>query len=93
MGSVKGVAVPYIIALILGIAVVAVLGYWFFILGGKFGGTGTTAECQAREISYCQAWSASGYNIQPLEPDWGSCTSIRNAADRVSACKALLGES
>lgn len=90
----KGIAVPYIIALILGIAVIAILGYWFFVLGGKIGGVGVTTECQAKEASYCQAWSAVNYNdnLKPLEPDWGTCTRIKNARDRETECKKLLGE-
>ena len=49
----KAVAIPYIIALIIGVIVVAVLGYWFIssgIIGNKIG---TEAQCTARKTEYC----------------------------------------
>ena len=55
-------AVPYIIALILGIVVVGLLGYWFFVLGGQVGGTGTTQQCNAKQASWCQQWSLTGFS-------------------------------
>jgi hypothetical protein len=58
----KGIAVPYVIALILGIIVVGVIGYWFFVLGGKGGGTGTETACQAKLVSFCTQWSLKGYD-------------------------------
>lgn len=45
--------VPYIIALIIGVIVVAVLGYWFISSGGKGSNIGTEAECTARKAEYC----------------------------------------
>lgn len=88
----KGVAIPYIIALILGIAVIAVLGYWFFVLGGKLGGIGVTTECRAKEVSYCQAWETLGYgDTKPLEPDWGTCKAIKDYSDPEGRCKNILG--
>jgi hypothetical protein len=71
----KGVAVPYIIALILGIAVVALLGYWFFVLGGRLGGESIAAECEAKLTSYCQAWKTLGYSTaRPTTQDWARCS-------------------
>lgn len=54
----KGIAVPYIIALILGIAVVGLIGYWFFFLS-----KGVPEEaCKTRLRSYCTEWSGTGYD-------------------------------
>ena len=41
----RAVAVPYIIALVLGVAVIGLVGYWFISQGGKAVSTGTSAEC------------------------------------------------
>ena len=45
--------VPYIIALIIGVVVVAVLAYWFISSGGKGVTIGKEAECTARKAEYC----------------------------------------
>lgn len=58
----KGVAIPYIIALVLGLAVVAVLGYWFFVLSGRLTGAEATTPCDAKQIPYCQAWQQRCYD-------------------------------
>ncbi len=60
----KAVAVPYVIALILGIIVVAVIGYWFFVVAGGGGGQLSQTQCQANYINYCTQWSAVGYQPQ-----------------------------
>lgn len=45
--------VPYIIALIIGVIVVAVLAYWFVSSGGKGTKIGIEAECTARKLEFC----------------------------------------
>lgn len=45
--------IPYIIALIIGVIVVAVLAYWFISSGGKGTSIGKEAECTARKAEYC----------------------------------------
>ncbi len=45
--------IPHIIALIMGVIVVAVLAYWFINSGGKGSDIGTEAECTARKAEYC----------------------------------------
>ena len=55
------VPIPYIIALLLGIAVVAILGYWFFVLGGQWGGEVTLQRCRSKAVTYCTSWQATGY--------------------------------
>jgi len=56
------VPIPYIIALLLGIAVVAILGYWFFVLGGQWGGEVSLQGCRNKALLYCQAYQGSGYD-------------------------------
>lgn len=53
--------VPYIVAIIIAIIVIAVLIYWFFVLSGK--GTGTASEqfCRAKEFTYCSAWATDNF--------------------------------
>jgi len=58
----KGVAIPYIIAVLLGIAVVAIIGYWFFFLGGSLGGEVSSADCQRKLVTFCSVWQLSGYS-------------------------------
>ena len=42
----KGVAVGYIIALILGVAVIALIGVWLVMSGGKFSKSSIELECK-----------------------------------------------
>ncbi|MDI6798880.1 MAG: hypothetical protein QMD12_02705 [Candidatus Aenigmarchaeota archaeon] len=55
------VPIPYIIGLILGIIIVGLLGYWFFVLGGRLPGVITEQECNKRKTEYCTKWSVWGY--------------------------------
>ena len=103
----KGIAVPYIIALILGIAVVALLGYWFFILGGTFSGKASLTDCQTKLRTFCFEYSATGYTpTQTFTDVCGSrgvantyapeCCSYRDTllagqANWKDACIALIG--
>ena len=50
----KAVAVPYIIALVLGIGVLGLVGYWLFTSGGKFGGEALSAQCNSQKLIFCQ---------------------------------------
>ena len=45
--------VPYIIALIIGIIVVAVLAYWFITSGKKGSDVSSEVECTARKAEWC----------------------------------------
>lgn len=68
--SQKGVAVPYIIAIVLGIVVIGLVGYWLFISGGRFGTTSTQTDCNGKLLSWCTkrltdanlAWSDDSCN-------------------------------
>jgi len=52
----KAVAIPYVIALVLGIVVIGLLGYWFVFQGGKTIMSGKQAECDAMKFSYCKGF-------------------------------------
>jgi hypothetical protein len=104
----KGIAIPYIIALILGIVVVALLGYWFFVLGGTFTGKASITECQTKLSTYCAAFSTAGYpSSNPAFTD--SCSSstvsstdspeccsyytqLRTGTNWELTCRGLLGQ-
>ena len=86
----KGDAIWYIIAVILGVAVILVLGYWFFNLGGKIGGKTAVAECEAKQITYCQSWKNLGCGaLKPIEIDWKNCEDEQ--PPDTSECETLLG--
>ncbi len=82
----KGIAVPYIIALILGIVVVALLGYWFFILGGTFTGRASITECQTKLSTYCAAFAASGYDTAAFDPFTSSTCPASGTVDAPECC-------
>jgi hypothetical protein len=53
----KGVAVPYIIAILLGVGVIGLVGYWLFVSGGQFGGSATEQSCRNSFSTWCSQWS------------------------------------
>lgn len=84
----KGDAIWYIIAVILGVAVILVLGYWFFNLSGKVGGKTSAAECEAKQIIYCQNWENLGCaDVKPIDIGWDNKCDPPDATD----CEELLG--
>jgi hypothetical protein len=83
----KGIAVPYIIALILGIVIIGLLGYLLFVLGGQVGGTGTAQTCAAKQAAWCQQWSVTGFSggtcptTQAIAIGKASCANDKDATD------------
>jgi len=67
--AMKGVVVPYIIAIMLGIIVLALLGYWFFFAGGRLSGE-IQPGCERLKERYCQEWKASEYSVEPIINKW-----------------------
>ncbi len=59
------IPIPYIIALILGIVVLAIVAYWLFFSSGQFGGTISEASCRAKKMAYCNAWRINGWAEKP----------------------------
>jgi hypothetical protein len=100
----KGIAVPYIIALILGIVVVALLGYWFFVLGGTFTGKASITECQTKLSTYCASFSAAGYEgfedfteacpagSDVYAPECCSYVGTLQSGTWEQTCRSLLGQ-
>jgi len=67
--------VAYIIALIIGVVVVAVLAYWFVSSGGKGASVGKEAECTARKAEYCASQTTDACNkvkevCKDVPSDW-----------------------
>jgi len=109
MNKKKGaLPVPYIVALIIAILVIAVLVYWFFVLSGQGGNEATFRLCQGKMFTYCSQWSGCNYQdtCQPkdksgntgfydLNPD---CQTFAGQANKLPAavtptqCKAALGQ-
>lgn len=58
----KAVAIPYIIALIIGVIVVVVLAYWFISTGGKGSTIGKEAECTARKTEFCATQTQDAFS-------------------------------
>lgn len=56
------VPIAYIIALILGIAVVALLGYWFFVMQAGGSASMNLEQCRAKAYEYCSTWASNGYS-------------------------------
>ena len=66
------VPIPYIIALLLGIAVVSILGYWFFVLGGQWGVEVTLQRCNTMAMTYCTTWRTAAYGYDKTEDEDGT---------------------
>jgi len=58
----KAVAVPYVIALILGVAVIALVGIWFVMSGGKFTSGSSKTLCDNKFLQYCATNPAGDYS-------------------------------
>ncbi len=50
----KAVAVPYIIAILLGVAVIGVVGFWFVSSGGKLSSQSSGLECDTQRLIFCE---------------------------------------
>ncbi len=80
----KAVAIPYIIALVLGVVVIGLLGYWLVLQSGKTISGGITTECDA----LCVAWRNSGFNLKPIGIN--KCPEYAEE-DGIIVCKDKLG--
>lgn len=80
----KAVAVPYVIALVLGVAVIALLGIWFVVTGGRFSGQASDTYCQGQQVQYCSQYIATG-----TEPSWPSqCENTKyKKPSSITVCK------
>lgn len=89
----KAVAVPYIIAVILGIVVVAVIGFWFYLSAGQIGGTTSKAFCDGKRTQYCLDWTIRGLETGKEPGTWDNyapgCTNIGVVAPSLNDCRGL----
>src|SRR5436309_2726164 len=100
----KAVAIPYVISLLLGIIVVAVIGYLLFLYFGIGSGQLNKQQCQGFFVSYCTQWAATGYSeaAKPNNQDFTGPTSDKNypgcssfssqfvTTDKGACCKNVL---
>jgi hypothetical protein len=88
----KGIAVPYIIAIILGVLVIGIIGYWFFVLYGGGVGKSSEAVCNSKKQTFCSAWAATAYQTEP-SGDWESyapdCIGVVSRPT-IPECRVLL---
>lgn len=64
----KAVAIPYVIALVLGVIVIATLAYWLISQAGKTTDTGSSVECKAKTFSFCVTWQNADPKCETSKP-------------------------
>lgn len=69
--------INYIVAIVLAVAVLALLGYWYYTSGGKFSTGVNRQECLTLKMRYCAEWGAQGYKT-PIPTPPGSWDSYEN---------------
>lgn len=85
----KAIAIPYVIALILGVIAIGILAYWFISQSSKTTAAGISTECQAKRFSYCVQWQGSGGVFKPTKfTNWGNCPIIADDSEEAE-CKNL----
>ena len=77
--NIGSVPVPYIIALVLAIIVLAIIAYWLFFSGTDFGRIIIEAGCKSKKMAYCNEWKTTG--TKPAEEGFSAECNTANAAD------------
>jgi len=84
----KAVAVPYVIALILGVAVIALIGIWFVMAGGKFSKSSAELECKKAIAIACVKSIGVPGDVTPDTTDQTKCNDVGVPVPRTTAdCK------
>lgn len=83
----KAVAVPYVIALILGIAVIALIGIWFVMSGGKFSTQSGKTLCDNKFLQWCSV----GRSQTDTYATFKSGTECANIEGTYQRCNQALG--
>ena len=83
----RAVAVPYVIALLLGVAVIGLVGYWFATSGGKFGGQSAKTICDNKFLQYCVTNPAKTAYTDFVEAGNTECGGLGS----YTQCSELLG--
>ena len=92
----KGVAVPYVIALILGVAVIALLGIWFVTTGGKFSTESASTLCRSKALEFCTRFLGSDHTVANWDTVRGSLTcdlgkiGIKHATENRPDCTKVI---
>lgn len=82
----KAVAVPYVIALILGVVVVGLIGYWFISQGGKTVGSGSKAECQGKLFQFCLTLRDNSPKTNLWDPKCNNILGINTTVPAIGDC-------
>jgi len=89
--SKKGaVPIPYIIALVLGVIVIALIAYWLFFSGGQFGTVITEKACEAKKMGYCSNWKIKG--TKPDKDFSAICSEVEKDRTKYSAPECCILE-
>ncbi|MBI2542832.1 MAG: hypothetical protein HYW24_01475 [Candidatus Aenigmarchaeota archaeon] len=80
-----GFPVGYIVAIVLGVILIALIGYLLIYSKGKGGDAGTEAECIAKKVQYCGTKSES----LKTELQTGKCK-VDWSKDVCQFCKAII---
>jgi hypothetical protein len=99
MRSKGALPVPYIVAIIIAVIVIAVLVYWFFVLSGKGNTQALDAFCRAREFTYCTQWATNGFDTTKM-PNGQNFNTYANECKTLDwpgqvnglTCRTLLGQ-
>lgn len=83
----KAVAISYVIALILGVAVIGILGYWFVSQSGKTVGEGTKVECNSKLFLYCNTLKDGNPNTNLWDPKCNDILGIKTPFPALTDCK------
>lgn len=79
------IPISYIVAIVLAIAVLALLGYWFYMSGGKFSGSVNRQDCLNLKLRYCTEWGTKGFTGTP---DWNNYPSATDQKGK--ACRDMF---
>jgi len=71
--------VPYIVAMILAVVVIAIVVYWLFFAYGEGGNAITDATCVAKKMKYCNEWRLNSWGDLPGGKEFSaSCESVKD---------------
>lgn len=88
----KAVAIPYIIALVLGVAIIGLIGYSFVSSGGKFSSQSTKTFCENKFLQYCTTKLAKNSLSSASKSDFNNEVAECSGADLGSYdCNVILG--
>jgi hypothetical protein len=89
------VPIPHIVALLLGIVVIALVGYWFFVQSGLWGQQSSLTICQGNAQAYCNTWKSQStyYKADGVTPSIGWFDDLQNYPGCKSSEAQIFGTS